>query len=116
LPAEEFVKCHKWNPFFEFSTVCKLLVEVSETEKGLTICGKSDNEAGSLKTQGYVKIFRNVSLRPKLKLPIFHKRDALEGFPSEEGIVADEWRTVTATYWKLDEEINEIGEVSNWDS
>lgn len=50
---------------------------------------------------------------PEFFNTIFHEWDTLNGFPSEEGIVSNEWCTITITDWESDEQIDEIREVGD---
>lgn len=55
-----------------------------------------------------------MAFRPELLDAILHEWDTLNGFPSEKGIVSDEWRTITITDWESDKQVNEVREVSDW--
>jgi hypothetical protein len=57
-----------------------------------------------------------MAFRPEFLDIILHEWDTLNGFPSEEGIVSNEWRTITITDWEPDKQVNEVREVGDWGS
>lgn len=62
-----------------------------------TVSCKAHDKARSLQPERHIEIFRDMTFRPELLDTILHEGDTLNGFPSEEGIVADERRTITIT-------------------
>lgn len=54
-----------------------------------------------------------MAFRPELFHAILHKGDTLDGFPSKKGIVSNKWSTVTVADRELDEQVNEVGKVSD---
>lgn len=65
--------------------------------KDLLVGCHSHCEALHLDSKRDVKVLGDVGFRPELDSVVLLKSDALESFPTEKGIVADERRNVSAT-------------------
>jgi hypothetical protein len=75
------------------------------------VCCEPDYEPSHLQTEGNVEIFGDVGVGPEFSLVIFGERDGLNGFPADEGVVADEGGAVTVADGELDGRVDEVGEV-----
>ena len=96
LPARELVVHGQRYAFFEAIT-CP--------------CGKADDVAVDLETQGHVEIFGDVGFRPEFLVAVFVEvGDLLDGGPAEDGVVTDERRYVAVGYGVLYCGVDEIGE------
>jgi hypothetical protein len=77
----------------------------------LMIGCQADNELIHLHSQTDVKILRDMTVGPKFSHAILFEGNSLDGFPAQEGIVADERCSVSITDGELDGHIDEVGEV-----
>jgi len=77
------------------------------------VCSKTDYKLVDLEAQTDVEIFRDVVFGPELGVAIFLERDALDGFPSNEGVVADEGSAISTAYGVLDRGVYKVGEVGD---
>lgn len=103
LPAGELVIDGQGDAFLELA--------VDAVGAGLGPVGEADDVVVALEAEGHVEVFRHVGFAPEFVVAVFVLvADALDCFPAEDGVVADEGGDVAVGDGVADGGVDEVGE------